>query len=1183
MFVSMPYRFAISPCLVVPLIALFVSCAYADESAPDLLADLNTSDELVHMSDLFVHNGEARFITSDGLKWRTDGTPEGTLPYAYGSPSFTTTGIQLGATVLGANYFVELQGDEMVGYINQCHWDLEIDSELCAFAEAYGSPYGNGNPKPPASLWNNCYFFGAPIGSAWDGQLSGNAFNVENGLKIFCPDTDTMPRQIRDDFFFDFKTVRYRNSLLFKSYSGNSGGDMLLALDSRLDTSKSFHGIAVGLAYEVKEVLPFNDAVVFSAREVGAGFRRSLFSVELPATEGEDDSSIVDDWAAASVETVATSDGTFGLAPEGLTIFDGKLFFCGSSVAAGSELWQSDGSTIGTNLYADLLPGESSSSPGPFIVAHGLLYFYALLPSGDHAIYTLAPGGAQPVLIHTAGKINTPGWKLVGDQLFTTFKVQQDFESPIAWSTDGTPEGTGSFSLLHPNVPPTTRADLFEFEESVLIRGSSSLHTLSSATDPGVQLADFRRTGNSTPFRLLPGNGATYFSTREGLFWELTDTNPPFERAKHSVAMEIEPIPVNNGVFWRAEKVSYTFDEDWGEITILKRPLKFASPNAPKSVVLQDHIASAIEVNGLLAIEKHDAATPIGRTDGTVEGTVWLQPPGITGNLIHSDDSYLVHANDDHLYFVVGQDANATLWVTDLTTEGTIPLAQARHATRKGIVPGVTIGGLSYFSLYTAANRIEPWRSDGTPEGTRMLADLAPGSASSFPAEWCIFNGAAIFSGTDGTSSHLWHVDPLTDAVTDLVDLQALGIANITALRPFGSLLYFVATANEQTALWRTDGTHPGTFPLAPTATDAVYVAWHAPKLIIARSESGTGFIQTDGTAEGTTHYGPENIAAPAMRIGNRLAARLYSPETGHEFAALDFTTGEIMYTTDLYPGPIGSMDAPHPFTRSGGNIYFAARDQDHGTEPWTYPGSPGLDTISRLPLPDPFDNTAAFAVKFSAPVSNVDTTDFTLAISGNPGATIEEVLQISPDFYRVNIAIQSQTGRIKLLLRADNDITNPDGDPLGGNGDGSSDYRFGEVFVWSPIGEGEGEGAGEGEGEGEGEEQGNNEGQEEGEGEDGRQSADQDGDFFISLSELLRVIQFYNSLGLHCDASTEDGYAPGPTGDTSCSPHNTDYNPQDWTISLTELLRVVQFYNSLGYNYCPSAGTEDNFCPGPA
>ena len=167
---------------------------------------------------------------------------------------------------------------------------------------------------------------------------------------------------------------------------------------------------------------------------------------------------------------------------------------------------------------------------------------------------------------------------------------------------------------------------------------------------------------------------------------------------------------------------------------------------------------------------------------------------------------------------------------------------------------------------------------------------------------------------------------------------------------------------------------------------------------------------------------------------------------------------------------------------------------------------------------------------------------------------------------------------------------------------------------------EGEGEGSlaeGEGEIEGEGAE---GEGEEpiEGEGQIEHHTADQNADYIIGLSELLRVIQFFNSGGFHCQAGTEDGYAPGPASEkgeqlsvpaldlsedssisdarkpdlsrrssaprgtkADCTPHASDYNPHDWTIGLSELLRLIQFFNSVGYHPCP--GSEDNFCPGPA
>lgn len=133
-----------------------------------------------------------------------------------------------------------------------------------------------------------------------------------------------------------------------------------------------------------------------------------------------------------------------------------------------------------------------------------------------------------------------------------------------------------------------------------------------------------------------------------------------------------------------------------------------------------------------------------------------------------------------------------------------------------------------------------------------------------------------------------------------------------------------------------------------------------------------------------------------------------------------------------------------------------------------------------------------------------------------------------------------------------------------------------------------EGEGQGEGgtvEGEGSGEGMAEGEGAAEGEGNfDMVHTADQDGDYKITLTELLRVIQLFNLRGYSCadpPSSTEDGYLPGPGTDHTCVAHDSDYNLQDWSINLTELLRLIQFFNLRGYHPCPGQGTEDGFCPG--
>lgn len=88
--------------------------------------------------------------------------------------------------------------------------------------------------------------------------------------------------------------------------------------------------------------------------------------------------------------------------------------------------------------------------------------------------------------------------------------------------------------------------------------------------------------------------------------------------------------------------------------------------------------------------------------------------------------------------------------------------------------------------------------------------------------------------------------------------------------------------------------------------------------------------------------------------------------------------------------------------------------------------------------------------------------------------------------------------------------------------------------------------------------------------------------DFRVQLGELLRVIQFFNFGAYSCpiaEVITEDGYIPGDSGYTTCEPHDLDYNPQDWKISLNELLRGIQFFNSAYYYWCPAGNTEDGFC----
>jgi hypothetical protein len=104
--------------------------------------------------------------------------------------------------------------------------------------------------------------------------------------------------------------------------------------------------------------------------------------------------------------------------------------------------------------------------------------------------------------------------------------------------------------------------------------------------------------------------------------------------------------------------------------------------------------------------------------------------------------------------------------------------------------------------------------------------------------------------------------------------------------------------------------------------------------------------------------------------------------------------------------------------------------------------------------------------------------------------------------------------------------------------------------------------------------------------------SADTNRDRRISVPEITRVMQLYNSLNgatrtgeYHTQTGTEDGYAPGPGAITVY--HSADSN-RDGRIDTTELSRVIALFSYASGTvrtgeYHSQLGTEDGFAPGPA
>lgn len=110
--------------------------------------------------------------------------------------------------------------------------------------------------------------------------------------------------------------------------------------------------------------------------------------------------------------------------------------------------------------------------------------------------------------------------------------------------------------------------------------------------------------------------------------------------------------------------------------------------------------------------------------------------------------------------------------------------------------------------------------------------------------------------------------------------------------------------------------------------------------------------------------------------------------------------------------------------------------------------------------------------------------------------------------------------------------------------------------------------------------------------------SADTNKDYRISLGELLRVIELYNTRhgtvrtgGYAVDNDTEDGFTPDPNIASSADLPLSRYHSADTSgegmIDLSELLRVIELYNTRSGtvrtgNYRYDAESDDGFAPNP-
>jgi ELWxxDGT repeat protein len=176
----------------------------------------------------------------------------------------------------------------------------------------------------------------------------------------------------------------------------------------------------------------------------------------------------------------------------------------------------------------------------------------------------------------------------------------------------------------------------------------------------------------------------------------------------------------------------------------------------------------------------------------------------------------------------------------------------------------VALGSTVYFTATDPVHGLELWRSDGTPEGTRLVRDIRPGSGGANLQTLTVHQGRLYFYADDGVwGREIWTSDGTREGTRLLRDVcpGPCSISGRGSIASAGDRLYFMAGPFNGLELWRTDGTREGTrrvVDLCPPGCAFLpqggLTGLDNGRVLFVADHPGTGaeIWGSDGTPEGT-------------------------------------------------------------------------------------------------------------------------------------------------------------------------------------------------------------------------------------------------------------------------------------------------------------------------------------------
>lgn len=567
------------------------------------------------------------------------------------------------------------------------------------------------------------------------------------------------------------------------------------------------------------------------------------------------------------------------------------------------------------------------------------------------------PAGTVMVKDFTAaGASSIARFVAAGNYVFFSVDVQGIFQ---VWRSDGTEAGTILLKEFGSNAAFFNRAAV---GNTVFFNGSESAAGSelwkSNGTAAGTVLVKDINPGtaSSSPVNMKNINGVLYFcavtSTGTGL-WKSDGTEvgtvliKDLDPASNGFANNDLMTAVGSKAFFYFEG-SATGRELWvsdgteAGTFLVKDIYPGSTGSFPNNLTALG--------NKLCFVAQDALNRQVWITDGTETGTVPLFD--VLPNSRNDSYNYFTNCNGT-LYFsaTAGIAFSSEPYVSDGTTSGTRLL--------KDIVPGSNgsdargykyFNGKTYFVARTAATGYELWSSDNTEAGTALFTEIYPGTENGVGGSYLIeavLNNYFIFSGNHPVFREEPYASDGTLTGTRLLkNIQTTGLGSYPAyLTQVGNRIYFSATLGfSDTEPWYTDGTEAGTVllkdlePAAGFSKPFHFINTDNTNFYFRtfNSSNARDIYKSDGTSAGTVKI-VSGIQSEPMVLVNDILYFVKNDAASGGIELWKYQTGVASRVKDIHPA---GNSFPSTLTAFNNMLLFFANDGTNGDELWKSDGT---------------------------------------------------------------------------------------------------------------------------------------------------------------------------------------------------------------------------------------------------